>query len=815
MKRILLLITLFKFLNINLLHSNGELSNWVYYNKHISFNNYCNDTLISLQHKIETLSFLKPWVTIYFLDSIIPYSFLISHPEISTISDKFGNLLFFSDGYGVWNKEFKVMENGDSIIDVDFTFMQKIPSSFDLATKVTITPYPGVDSTYYIFVRQLPDESYRFEDPFVSYSIVDLRMNNGLGKVLEKRKYILNRKKEYIEYLPIMHQNQKDIWLILIDTNKIFQTLLVTKDGIIDLGIRDSTVLKSVSGQDSTFSFIAIPLDGGCTNKLLCSPDGETILCPVYNNLNRPYLSCVLMKFDRANGKISKPIYIPSPVDSNYFFHTHRFAFSPDGSKLFSFKVYSRIPSSQFTFQIEKFDLLIWDSTVINNSRKTIYSSNLQRLSGTYPILGIDGKFYRIYYLDTNTSVAIKNPNDDSIIFELIRTPFFWPSLDQNFFHQYLFKLIKYQKPVCLGSPLHLSLSPFVPKKVLIDSTLKVEWSGPNNFYSTELAPTIPSMSLSNFGWYKVNIKTDKVNLIDSIYIPKPNLARIQKSFISSTESVDTLVLFLDRKFSYIQWSNGSKDTLIKVTEPGKYWVYVIDTTCCESSDTVEIDYIGKPRVVEIFMPDTIAKIGEKNFCVPIYARCKGCSINKNLSYTCEIKLNSKFFLPDEIYNNKVEDYIRTIFISGEIGPLDSFPKIIGRFCGSIFLGDNTKEYLKFGNFELQDSSFSLEFKDGSILLLGICQPSLSQVELLPEIKIHNISSGQNNSIEMLIISNYEGDAQITVFDLLGRKIASLFSSLKKGKNIVYLKETITKGPYLVYIKTQNFLYPPIYLLFH
>lgn len=98
---------------------------------------------------------------------------LINSPQASSsVSDLNGNLLFYTDGETVWNKEHGVMINGD-VIGGDNTSMQG----------AMIVPLPGDSSIYYIFTS---DPVYGDNTYDMRYSIVDMRRDFRRGEVIAK-----------------------------------------------------------------------------------------------------------------------------------------------------------------------------------------------------------------------------------------------------------------------------------------------------------------------------------------------------------------------------------------------------------------------------------------------------------------------------------------------------------------------------------------------------------------------------------------------------------------------------------------------------
>ena len=90
----------------------------------------------------------------------------------STMSDTNGNLLFYSDGNYVYNKEHEVMENSWAGFDY-------VPG----AQSALCMPKPGSDSLFYVFTINIFQLQYN--QPLNFYHTIDMSLNNGLGGVLD------------------------------------------------------------------------------------------------------------------------------------------------------------------------------------------------------------------------------------------------------------------------------------------------------------------------------------------------------------------------------------------------------------------------------------------------------------------------------------------------------------------------------------------------------------------------------------------------------------------------------------------------------
>lgn len=116
----------------------------------------------------------------------------------ASISDKNGNILFYTDGMFVYDRTHTVMPNGSGL-------MGNV-SSFNSAI---IVPKPGDNFIYYIFTADAAENNY---SNGYRYSIVDMRLHGGLGDVTAQKNILL--------YAPsteklsaVKHANGIDYWV--------------------------------------------------------------------------------------------------------------------------------------------------------------------------------------------------------------------------------------------------------------------------------------------------------------------------------------------------------------------------------------------------------------------------------------------------------------------------------------------------------------------------------------------------------------------------------------------------------------------------
>uniref|UniRef100_A0A2B4RJ23 DNA topoisomerase 2 n=1 Tax=Stylophora pistillata TaxID=50429 RepID=A0A2B4RJ23_STYPI len=127
----------------------------------------------------------------------------------ATISDENGDLLFYTDGTTVWDKNHTVMPNGTGL-----------RGSSSSTQSGVLVPMPGDANKYYVF-------TVGFMDPVFCYSIVDLSLRGGLGDVMRAYKNIelftdwsFGRRYAAEKIAAVRHSNGRDFWVIGHDYEK-------------------------------------------------------------------------------------------------------------------------------------------------------------------------------------------------------------------------------------------------------------------------------------------------------------------------------------------------------------------------------------------------------------------------------------------------------------------------------------------------------------------------------------------------------------------------------------------------------------------
>ena len=135
----------------------------------------------------------------------------------ASICDPAGNLLFYTNGETVWDRNHDIMPNGNSLLGGE--------SSTQAAL---ILPLPNSCTKYCIFVTE-----DHFTDGGLSYSVVDMCLNDGLGDIISGSKSIILADQTAEKITAIPHSNGSDIWIISHKLNsRDFLAYLLTPSGV-------------------------------------------------------------------------------------------------------------------------------------------------------------------------------------------------------------------------------------------------------------------------------------------------------------------------------------------------------------------------------------------------------------------------------------------------------------------------------------------------------------------------------------------------------------------------------------------------------
>ncbi len=266
--------------------------------------------------------------------SPLPYfTAMRSRGTAVSICDTLGQLLFYAHTGdtsnsnnnmmgNVRNKLHQMMENGDSIIGISWY------------QEMVIVPIPNDNQKYYLFSQDNTD-IYG-----IYFSVIDMSLNNGLGKVIIKNQLLLNiRMADCLTALK--HANGRDWWMYsrpgdgLINV-KPFYTYLVSPSGIL------LDTLQNIG-----------ELSGGGFVEFRWNKQGTKMAYVNYSGLIQVF------DYDRCSGLLSNPITLDTMRPSSPLPGYWACEFSANGRYLY-------ITSAPDTSNLFVVDLLDTNYTITN-----------------------------------------------------------------------------------------------------------------------------------------------------------------------------------------------------------------------------------------------------------------------------------------------------------------------------------------------------------------------------------------------------------------------------------------------------------------
>jgi len=222
---------------------------------------------------------------------------MTTYEGCATATTKRGELLFYTDGQTVWNRQHQPMPGG-----------RRLMGSGSSTQSALIVPDPGSGNIFYIFTvapQGAPDG--------LRYSVVDMTRDNGLGDVPRANLLLLTPVAEKLA--AVRHANGRDVWVVAHRWNSnAFVSVLVTADGVGG----GKPLLSNVGSMNAGPGRNAI-------GALKFSPDGTKLAAALWRENNK----FEVYDFDRRTGKVRNARSF-GPYQEAYGVE-----FSPDGRLLY------------------------------------------------------------------------------------------------------------------------------------------------------------------------------------------------------------------------------------------------------------------------------------------------------------------------------------------------------------------------------------------------------------------------------------------------------------------------------------------------
>jgi gliding motility-associated-like protein len=303
-----------------------------------------------------------------------------------TISDVDGNLLFYTDGQTVWNKNHEIMENGSGLGD-------RWAYQLTTAQNGLIVPAPGNPNLFYVFTQSNP------EGDGLWYSEVDMSLDGGLGGVTANKNIVLTAQNSE-RLTAVYHQDKHRVWVIThtgteFNPDNTLLAFLVSNTGVSTVPVTSNVgIIEQATG----------------AAQMKASPDGSKLaVVGDYTYLYGLPTPVQVYDFDTLTGVVSNPIDLSASV----LYISVGVEFSPNSRYLYvqddGFGVF---PSN-----IKQFDLEAGDEAAILASSVSLLPDDNMFFSGGIMQAGPDGKIYLSGDLDLapNIMSVIHYPNNKGL----------------------------------------------------------------------------------------------------------------------------------------------------------------------------------------------------------------------------------------------------------------------------------------------------------------------------------------------------------------------------------------------------------------
>lgn len=472
----------------------------------------------------------------------------------STVSDKNGRLLFYTNGVNINNRQHTVMKNGGALA-----------GSISSTNNTVVVPFPGDDSVYYLFTVGAANESVQQ----FQYNIINMRGDGGLGEVEPGGMNALIEDKVFEKLAAIKHCNNKDTWIIVHKWNSDeYHAYLLTAAGL------SSTPVISNTG------FVTGGQELNALGVLKFSTNGKKVAA--LHSFENDIVE--LMDFDNTTGKFTNPILF-RPTVTQVSIGVYGAEFSPDGKLLY-------VTSNNYSTDVStlyQFDITSNDAVTIAASAQIVYEDT-RYLAGALQIAP-DQKIYMAMWNERSVSV-IDNPNTFGT--------------GCNFIHNKIFlgPSVQYGLPTFVQSIFDTVSNPYDFTRLPVSCSEKnvsfkinrlngidsVKWYFGDMGQSQALQPAHTYATPGFFDVKLIVYKIDCSGLNDTI-VRKIWIAGTDKFLRNDTSSCSVFSLQIGVEEIYgvnYLWNTGSTSNKITTNGFGDYWLE-LEQNGCKLRDTIKV----------------------------------------------------------------------------------------------------------------------------------------------------------------------------------------------------------------------------------
>ncbi|MBA3647492.1 MAG: hypothetical protein H0W62_02905 [Chitinophagales bacterium] len=434
-------------------------------------------------------------------------SFFITN---SSISDTVGNLLFYSNGQWIANRNHDSLQNCKEFNPGYSTDHYYDGGGLGFTQGLIIIPHPDSGFLYdlfYITTEKIHYHGNLYYYPFhLSHSIIDMRLDSGLGAVTIKNEHLIEDTLVQGKLAACKHANGRDWWIIDHKWNSnIFYTWLLTPSGI------EGPFLQNIGSKVlNDFGF----------GQAVFSPDGNQFTIQSNYDYFMDHFH-----FDRCSGLLSNWSRLYSQTDVNNFVGA---AFSMNNRYLYRCSYFNVI---QYDTKMDNFfnnpdTVATWDGTYAPLDT-WFFLSQLARDNRIY--ISTDGGDSVLTYIDQPDSAGVScNVIQHGVILPYLNNhtvPYF-PNYDLGLIGNYVADAGA-NDTITKGQSVRLGIPPV--------SGVKYLWHSDSTLSDTTVAQPIASPDTTTTYYLTVtdtstysscNVREDTVtvfvDIADAVYSPKP-----------------------------------------------------------------------------------------------------------------------------------------------------------------------------------------------------------------------------------------------------------------------------------------------------
>jgi gliding motility-associated-like protein len=487
----------------------------------------------------------------------------------ASIADSNGQLLFYTNGMTVWNKQHQVMSNGTGLHGGNSPVQGNI-----------IVQKPGSNHEYYIFTSNDGTTINNAVVYGLTYSIVDMNLSSGLGAVTTKNVLIADTVRQGM--CAVKHGNTNSVWIVVSDRNNYTDTLRAFE--------------LSVNGVNSTPISSGVNFSTAVYEVLKFSRNGKRAIQRISSS------QFLVFDFNDTLGTMDLKYALNV---QNYLFGLE---FSPSGRY-----VYASMGGTPYN--IVQFDLDAGGQSAVANSAVTM---------GNVPTLGMqlapNGKIYCARN-NFDSIAVIHHPDSGGLACNYQRDGQYlggrvgfqrFPQFVQSIFRP---QLIFQSEDTC-----ELAETKFIAN-VFYAETDSIIWDfGDTASTSNDTIGDSVTHVFSNWGPFTV-VATAYVNYYEDSVLVHDTLTLTKNIFIHPLPIIDlgndtilcegdSLTILNSNTVLNMQylWSDSTTDEFIQIIEPDTYWVQT-STICGVAFDTIVIDSV-LPAFVDLG-DDSILCVGD------------------------------------------------------------------------------------------------------------------------------------------------------------------------------------------------------------